>query len=334
MVSRRFFQISIRTLFVLTTLVAIGLAYFNRIRQHVEEQKAATARIAALGGKSTIKPMSFVWPSFRKAVGEEYFKEVVAVDLDKTLVTDSDLELVGKLHDMKSLALRGVDLHAVYPSTFRLPYNPTLQPSQITSAGIQHLGRQKNLERAWFDNTPITDDALATIASWPRLKTLDLRATKVTSCGVPRLVKLEWLEELTLDGTKVDDDIVPTLCQMQSLRSLRLHYTAVSGEGLWRLHEALPACKGQGADLDLSAGIDPDPESMRWKEITRPMWSLSRVGHLKLLILAGTAVTDLHLSDLDRLEKVEVIDLRRTKVTDDGIATLQRALPKCRIVRD
>ena len=52
MASRRFFQISIRTLFILTTLVAIGLAYFNRIRQHVEEQKAATARIAGVALES------------------------------------------------------------------------------------------------------------------------------------------------------------------------------------------------------------------------------------------------------------------------------------------
>jgi hypothetical protein len=333
MAGRRFFQISIRTLLVLTTLVAIGLAYFNRIRQHVREQKIAAARIESLGGKATIKPSSRVWPWLPKAIGDEYFQEVIAVDLDKTLVTDADLELVGNLRGMKSLALRGIDLQAVYPSTFRLPQNPNILPSQITSAGIQHLGPKKKLERVWLNNTRITDDALATIALWPQLKTLDLHATKVTSHGVQRLEKLERLEELILDGTKVDDDVVPTLCQMPSLRLLRLHYTTISGEGLLRLREALPACEVQGADLDLSAGIDADPESMRWKEITRSMWSLSRNGSLKLLILAGTSATDLHLKDLDRLENTDVIDLRRTNVTDAGLETLQRALPKCKIVR-
>ncbi|MGI8978294.1 MAG: hypothetical protein ACR2FY_03620 [Pirellulaceae bacterium] len=333
MAGRRFFQISIRTLLILTTLVAIGLAYFNRIRQHVQEQKIAAARIESLGGKATIRLTSRVWLWLRKAAGDEYFQEVVAVDLDKSLVTDADLELVGKLHGMKSLALRGVELHASYPSTFRLPHNPKLQPSQITSAGIQHLGSQKKLERVWLNNTRITDDALATIALWPQLKTLDLHATKVTSRGVQRLEKLERLEELTLDGTKIDDDVVPTLCQMPSLRSLRLHYTAISGEGLLRLREALPACEVRGADLDLSAGIDPDPESMRWKEITRRMWTLGRNGQLKLLILAGTAVSDSHLKDLDRLENTDVIDLRRTKVTKAGVESLQRALPKCKVLR-
>ena len=86
MASRRFFQISIRTLLILTTLVAIGLAYFNRIRQHVQEQKIAAARIESLGGKATIKLTSRVWPWLRKAAGDEYFQEVVAVDLDNSQI--------------------------------------------------------------------------------------------------------------------------------------------------------------------------------------------------------------------------------------------------------
>jgi hypothetical protein len=90
-----------------------------------------------------------------------------------------------------------------------------------------------------------------------------------------------------------------------------------------------------GSFLDLSAvSIDPDPESMRWKEMTRNMWGLERGHSLKLLILANAAVTDLHLFDLDRLEDTDVIDLRRTKVTAAGVERLQRALPKCKIVRE
>ncbi|MBC7853512.1 MAG: hypothetical protein IAF94_08755, partial [Pirellulaceae bacterium] len=65
----------------------------------------------------------------------------------------------------------------------------------------------------------------------------------------------------------------------------------------------------------------------------RSMWALGRKGRLRLLILAGTAVSDSHLKDLDRLENTDVIDLRRTKVTRAGVESLQRALPKCKIVR-
>ncbi|MFN0021557.1 MAG: leucine-rich repeat domain-containing protein [Pirellulaceae bacterium] len=334
MASRRFFQISIRTLFIVTTLVAIGLAYFNRIRQRVEEQKAATARIAALGGKATVKPMSYVWPSFRKAVGEEYFKEVVAVDLENTLVTDADLEVVGRLRDMKSLVLSGLPVseRSGYMGPF-LPQNPNLVSSQVSSKGIRGLGPQHKLQDVRLAHVPINDEAMDTVSSWTQLQILDLERTRVTSKGVQRLENLKHLKSLNLAGTNIDDSVVPALSQMRSLQQLDLSDTAVTGEGLLQLRNELPACKLSGSLLDFSDGIDPDPQSMRWKEITRPMWALSRRGQLKFLCLADTAATDAHLEDLDRLKNVEVIDLRRTKVTDAGIESLRRALPKCKIVR-
>ncbi len=181
MASRRFFQISIRTLLILTTLVAIGMAYVNRIRQHVQEQKIAAARIESLGGKATVKLTSRVWPWLRKTAGDEYFQEVVAVDLDKTLVANADLELVGKLHGLKSLTLQGFPTGNQYqyfgPA---LPHNPNLLPSQISSAGIRHLGPKAKLEVVSLAFTPVADEALDTIVLWPQLKVLNLQATKVT----------------------------------------------------------------------------------------------------------------------------------------------------------
>ena len=171
------------------------------------------------------------------------------------------------------------------------------------------------------------------IASWRQLENLDLTATNITSGGIQRLEKLGHLKKLVLPETKIDDAAVPTLCRLKALRWLVVDDTNISGSGLLQLREALPSCDLSGLLLDLSGQVDPDPESMRWIEITRPIWDLSRQGKLKLLILAGTSVTDGHLRDLDRLEKTEVIDLRRTKVTDQGIEALQRALPKCTIVR-
>jgi len=147
------------------------------------------------------------------------------------------------------------------------------------------------------------------------------------------LVNLKHLEELFLGETTVDDTAVAALSRLNSLKKLRVYNTGISGNGLLQLRETLPHCEILGPDLDLSAAVDPDPQSMRWKEVTRHAWVLSRAGELKLLVLAGTAITDLHLGDLDRLEKTDVIDLRRTKVSAEEIATLQRALPKCKIVR-
>lgn len=333
MISRRHFQISIRTLLILTTLVAVFLAYFIRIRQRVHEQQMALARIAELGGKTTFQPTSRVGPWLRKTVGEEYFREVAAVDLDKSLVTDADLKVVGRIRGMKSLILSGFSSDSRLYRRKGPPHNPSLLPSQISNRGVQGLGPQPTLEIAKFSHVPVADDGMETISLWTRLLVLELEDTQVTSIGVQQLEKLVRLKSLNLTGTRIDDQAVPTLCRMASLQELDLSNTAVSGEGLLQLRTQLPACKLSGKLVDFPNGIDPDAQSMRWKEITRAMWALGRRGELKLFVLAGTSVTDSHLEDLDRLENVDVIDLRRTKVTAAGIDTLQRALPKCKIIR-
>ena len=49
--------------------------------------------------------------------------------------------------------------------------------------------------------------------------------------------------------------------------------------------------------------------------------------------LAGTGVTDAGLKELKHLKQLTRLDLGQTKVTDDGVADLQKALPGCRISR-
>ena len=50
---RRFLQISIRTLLIVTTLVAIGCAYWTRVLRRMEQQRVAAARIADRGTRVT-----------------------------------------------------------------------------------------------------------------------------------------------------------------------------------------------------------------------------------------------------------------------------------------
>ena len=329
---QRFFQVSVRTLLILTTFVAIGMAFWTRVSQRAREQRIATARTLALGGKMTARETYQAWPWLRTAVGKEFFQEVVDVNLNETLATDADLELIGKLRGIKSLSVVGaMPRHCGLMPT--LEQNPQHLPSQITSEGIRRLGLQRTMKTARFAHTPITDAALETIVLWPQLELLDLHNTEITSRGIQHLQKLGELKELDLSSTGIDDDAVPALCQMGSLRKLDIQSTAVSGEGILRLREALPGCDLWGDLLNSSTHVDPDPESVSWKKEIRVIKLVSSLGHLRLFILADAPVTDLHLKDMDHLENVEVIDLRRTKVTGGGVAILQRALPRCKIYR-
>ena len=65
--------------------------------------------------------------------------------------------------------------------------------------------------------------------------------------------------------------------------------------------------------------------------------SRSRPGNgrrLRRLSLAGSKVTDDGLKPLHGLTGWQELDLTGTKVTAAGVAALQKALPKCKIVWD
>ena len=49
--------------------------------------------------------------------------------------------------------------------------------------------------------------------------------------------------------------------------------------------------------------------------------------------LTGTEVTDAGLKELKHLKQLTSLYLGITKVTDDGVADLQKALPDCKITR-
>jgi internalin A len=44
-------------------------------------------------------------------------------------------------------------------------------------------------------------------------------------------------------------------------------------------------------------------------------------------------VTDTSLKELKELKQLTLLNLKRTQVTDAGVAELKKALPKCQILR-
>ena len=60
---------------------------------------------------------------------------------------------------------------------------------------------------------------------------------------------------------------------------------------------------------------------------------LANLKHLTSLNLHRTKVTDEGLKELTSLKYLTSLDLRLTNVTDAGVKELQKALPKCKIVR-
>ena len=54
-------------------------------------------------------------------------------------------------------------------------------------------------------------------------------------------------------------------------------------------------------------------------------------GHLQILDLRGTKVTDAGLVHLKSFSKLESLDLTDTKVTEKGVTNFKEVLPSCNI---
>lgn len=91
--------------------------------------------------------------------------------------------------------------------------------------------------------TVITDEALKTLAQFPRLASLDLRQTQITDAGLEALTGLKNLQNLNLFGTAITDAGVKTLASIKSLKSVTLFQTKATPAGAKDLAAALPGIK-------------------------------------------------------------------------------------------
>lgn len=145
-----------------------------------------------------------------------------------------------------------------------------------------------------FEQTETNDADLRWLESLPDVRWLSLYDTRVTNKGMKYLASLPKLENLYIFGTEIGDAGLQHVRKLKALREIQCSGNPISDEGLQHL-----SALAQLEDV--------------------------RVGYTK--------VTDSGLKHLERLRNLRYLDLRGTQVSEQGVATLQKALPKCKIVR-
>ncbi|MDA7672845.1 hypothetical protein N8615_00455 [Verrucomicrobiales bacterium] len=80
-----------------------------------------------------------------------------------------------------------------------------LARTQVTDAGMAHVGAMKNLTRLHLENTKITDAGLDHLKNLGELEYLNLYGTLVTDAGIAKLAGLKKLKKLFVWETKVTD---------------------------------------------------------------------------------------------------------------------------------
>ena len=121
-----------------------------------------------------------------------------------------------------------------------------------------------------------------------------LSATKVTDDAFQSLGKLKALKKLDMAGnSQITGSGLPSLTASPTVEWLKLAGTAID-------------------DHDLAA--------------------VGRLTTLRELLLSGNRLTDAGLKHLAPLSNLAVLEVKDTGTTAAGVAELQKALPKCKIV--
>jgi hypothetical protein len=236
-------------------------------------------------------------------------------------LTDAELDRLGEIPNLASLKLQGP--WASDASLARIRGLSNLRRLDLVSvrmsdAGLAYVGELTNLEHLILINVPVTDAGLGHLRALRNLRHLALGYTRVTEAGMEHLASLPNLTGwLTLDNSKVTDAWFPRLAKLSKLAGLSVAHNPV----------------GDAALASIGAFQNLQELNLSYTKVgDAGLAHLKSLGKLNTLRLAGVGVGDAGLLHLRGLAPLRELDLTKTKVTANGVADLQKALPRCRIL--
>ena len=184
---RRWFRFSLRTLLLVTTLLACWLGF--QVWRWNECDKAI-AQLRSLGGEVSFGTNPA--PKWLVAIfGEKPFRRVGVVNLHRLPATDEHLKLMSWFPDVETVLIN---------------------QSKVTDAGIENLASKSKLLWLEMRHIDIGDEGLLQLKDLPSLITLRLNDTRVTYEGVKQILpRFKKLQELWINRTQVTPEEVAAI---------------------------------------------------------------------------------------------------------------------------
>jgi internalin A len=233
--------------------------------------------------------------------------QISGVDLHASWVTDSDLTELAAL-----------------PALTRLDLSMT----RITDRGLLELKPALNIaDLNLYYAELVTDQGLAALKGWKRLKRLNLRGTKITDSTLQFLNGLTSLEALDIGFAQVTDSGLARLNALSNLKDLSIGGNKLTDAGLQALRQ-MPAL----TSLDLSGEQRTDSGLWSVSLTESGLDSIATLKDLRHLRLNGVAISPRGLEKLKGLGKLERLDLQAcARINDDAVPVLE-SLPVLRMV--
>jgi internalin A len=320
------------------TLILVGLmaapgAAAAQPRQPASAEASAVRRSLGEGG-SAERDGGNVTAAIEAQGGDVVRDEkgqIVEVSLARTWATDADVERVATIKGLKRL-----DLSLTYVSdrgAERLKALDQLEELNlyaaefITDAALAFLRGNHQLTRLNLRGTDVTDTSLAYIAELSHLRSLDISFTQVSDVGMEHLAELSELEELNVGGNKISGVGLHVLKLLPKLKKLSFYGIQRRNAGwCWA-----PVVTDQELDtISLLAGLEDLNLGLGVALGTpRPTDLGPADGEAECRVAGGTRVTDLGLTKLARLKKLQHLDLSGSAITPAGVKALA-SLPELR----
>lgn len=201
---RRWLQFSLRTLFVVMTIVAVWL---GMIMHKARKLRQSVDAITAAGGavyfhhqmeqqKLDATPPGPAW--LRRLVGDEPFVTPFYVELRGPDVTDEfiaeHLRSMTSLEEVDIESPNVTDAALAHLRSMRHLHRLFLDCPRLTDAALPHVASLRELYRLSLNCPRLTDASLSHIATLPKLGGLELNSPHLTASGLDQLQPLKHLE--------------------------------------------------------------------------------------------------------------------------------------------
>jgi hypothetical protein len=207
---RRHFRFSLRTLLVVTTLLALALGYFAAEYKAVRDRSRVIAALQRMGAFVAFDDQG---PS--ESDGIKAWLGMLEVSIVAGINTDEAMELLVGMDKLRSV---------------------TVGPG-VTDSGLAHLQELTTIEELKIVSDEVTENGLQSVSLLKGLKRLTLSGRQITDDGLRHLAHLTMLESLDISDAGVTDDGLMHLKGLTSLQKLRCRGTATTGAAMQSLVE-------------------------------------------------------------------------------------------------
>jgi internalin A len=269
---------------------------------------------------------------------------VTGVDLRGTWVTDTDLRRLNRFPALNYLdlslthitdqgmqelkALRGIVELNLYFAEY------------VTDEGLAAIKEWKKLRKLNIHGTKISDTTLEHISGIATLESVNIGSAMLTDVGLERLTTLPNLKELTMGGNELGDAGLQALRQIPTLTYLDLSGRQGTDSNVWaiamsdvgleavltlkNLRELRFGCTSIGVGIEGTKFADVSAMSVTPNWLER-MKSLTKLEKLKLQ--GCNRIGDDAINSLIAMPNLREVDLKGTAVTEKGVAALRTAKP-------